>query len=136
MLRIRLSEDVSADAGLLFFLSEDYEARKHWDPFMRSQEFLEGAKRVARGVKTRTIACNDMSMDTEFIAFDRPNVIAMKMLSGPWMFQSMAGTWRFRKLDDARTRVEFIYSFAVKPAVARRLIEPVVGWKLSRDMRH
>lgn len=103
---------------------------------MRSMVFLDGADRMAKGVKTRTVAYNRMSMDTVFVAYDPPHVIAMEMISGPFLFQSMAGTWRFRPGEGAtgETRADFIYNFSTKPVVLKPIFDRIVRWWLKRDM--
>jgi ribosome-associated toxin RatA of RatAB toxin-antitoxin module len=107
-----------------------------WDPFIQSMSFLGVATKVAKGVATRTIAYNGMEMDTEFIAYDPPNVIAMDMISGPWIFAKMAGTWRFHRAFGPRgeTRVDFRYSFSTRPRLVAPILDRLVGWQLKRDM--
>lgn len=107
-----------------------------WDPFMRSMDFLDGADRMAKGVKTRTVAYNRMTMDTVFVAYDPPNVIAMEMVAGPFLFRSMAGTWRFHAGAGpaGETRADFIYNFSTRPALLKPLLDRIVGSCLGRDM--
>lgn len=103
---------------------------------MRSMIFLDDADRMAKGVKTRTVAYNRMTMDTVFVAFDPPYVIAMEMIAGPFLFKSMAGTWRFHPGEGAvrETRADFIYNFSTKPVLLKPVFDRVVSWWLKRDM--
>ena len=135
MRRFKIVQVVNAPAETLFFLSEDYAARLRWDPFVRDLQFLDGATAIAKGVATRTIAHNGLAMDTEFIAYDPPHVIAMKMLKGPAIFDSMAGSWRFRTQNDGSTEVTFIYSFQTRPNWLRPLLDRAVELVFKRDMK-
>ncbi len=134
MPRVSIVRTVDATREVLFFLSESYEARLQWDPFVRDLQFLDGATGIGKGVATRTIAYNGMSMDTEFIAYDPPHTIAMKMLRGPAMFDNMAGTWLFREGQDGQCEVTFLYSFRTRPRWLRFIMEPIVKQILRRDM--
>jgi len=135
MPRIKLSCTVDASADHLFDLASDYTRRLQWDPFMKSMEFPDGEVAMAKGVRSITTAYNGMRMETVFIAFQRPEVIAMDMTWGPWMFRSMSGTWRFSAVSPEKTDVLFAYHFTMRPRIFAWLLNPVTGFILKRDMR-
>ncbi len=135
MPRIKLSNIIHSTADHLFTLSEDYKKRLQWDPFMKEMEFLDGSSVMGKNVKTVTTAYNGMKMETVFIAHQRPEVIAMQMIKGPFIFKSMSGTWRFKSIDENLTEVVFIYHFTTKPAFIAWLLNPVISAILKRDMQ-
>jgi hypothetical protein len=53
-------------------------------------------------------------MVTEYVSFNRPTVVAIKMTEGPYMFISFVGSWRFKAIDEARAEVTFLYAFELR----------------------
>lgn len=126
---------IRASCAALFDLSQDYTLRTAWDPFIREMHFLEGATRSAKGVRVTGRAHNGLSMTVEFITFERPRVVAMRMTEGPWLFTRFAGTWRFVPCGEGETEVNFRYAFQTRPRWLRWLLNPLVAWTFRRDLR-
>ncbi|HVU62332.1 MAG TPA: SRPBCC family protein [Phycisphaerales bacterium] len=125
-----------------FDLSQDYALRLEWDPFLADLKFLDGARVAAVGVKTWVRSKRGLEMTSEYVAFDRPRVVAIKMVDGPWFFRQFGGSWRFREADGSTaespaTEVTMRYTFDLVPAL--RWIEfvaaPVVRRVFLRDVR-
>ena len=98
----------------VFDFTQDYSKRVIWDTFLKKAYLIEGAKNADKGVKAYCVAKNGLGMTTEYITFNRPDVTAIKMTKGPWLFKSFLGSWGFKKLDVDRTEVKFLYSFSLK----------------------
>src|SRR5580704_490872 len=96
---------ISASPGELFALTQDYDRRLHWDPFLRSAELLDGARVAGVGVRAYCVAHSGLGMETEYVSFNPPRVTAVKMTRGPWLLRSFAGSWQFEPLAPRRTRV-------------------------------
>src|SRR4051812_4246920 len=88
-LRIRAPQDA------LFDLSQDYALRLKWDPFLRGLRFLQGATEPDVGVRVWVQAWTGLTMTVEYVSYNRPHVVAMRMIRGPLLFRSFAGSWRF-----------------------------------------
>jgi ribosome-associated toxin RatA of RatAB toxin-antitoxin module len=97
----------------VFDLAQDYDLRLKWDPFLREMRFLDGATVAAVGVKVWVRAWTGLTMTVEYVSLDRPRVVAMKMLRGPWFFRAFAGSWRFTPTEGG-TEVEFRYAFEAR----------------------
>jgi len=105
---------INAEAETIFDLTQDYEKRLLWDTFLKKAELIGGATEAGKGVKAYCVAKNGIGMETEYITFNRPNVTAIKMTKGPFIFRSFSGSWVFRKTASASTEVTFSYSFSLR----------------------
>jgi hypothetical protein len=129
------SIEIAADPAPLFRLSQDYDRRLDWDPFLKSAELTDGAREAGVGVRALCVDRNGTAMETEYISFNPPNTVAVKMTRGPWFLESFAGSWRFEAIAPARTRVSFIYSFRARPGWLAWLLRPICGHIFARDTR-
>ena len=71
------------------------DTRKRWDTFIREQYFLDGATRAAKDVRTVTVSKRGARMTSEYVSFQPPRNVGMRVLDGPWFFEKLAGGWRF-----------------------------------------
>ena len=124
---------VAAPRSVLFELTQDYTRRLEWDPFLRSAELLDGATRVAIGVRALCVSHNGASVETEYVSYNPPRVTAVKMTRGPWVMGHFAGSWRFEEIGPAKTRITFAYHLEARPRWLRWLLTPIVGWVFARD---
>jgi len=102
---------ITAPRDKLFALSQDYDARLRWDPFLTDMKFKHGATEASVGVQLWVRAKNGLSMTVQYITVDPPNVVATKMIAGPWLFRKFSGVWLFKDDDAGRTHVTFRYNF-------------------------
>jgi ribosome-associated toxin RatA of RatAB toxin-antitoxin module len=110
------SVEIAAPPGELFALSQDYDRRLDWDPFLCEARLVGGAKEVAVGVRAWCVSrFPKLGMETEYVSYKPPTVTAVKMTKGPWFIRSFAGSWRFEPLSDRATRVVFRYSVDARP---------------------
>lgn len=131
---------IAAPQEPLFRLLQDYKLRLRWDPFLRELRFLHGASVAAVGVTTWVRAWTGLTMETVYTTMSPPDVVAMKMTRGPFIFTHFAGSWRLEPAPDpsgqrAMVRVTFRYSFTTRWAVLRRLVDPIVQRVFLRDIR-
>ncbi len=140
-----------------FDLSQDYALRLRWDPFLAELRFLDGASVGGVGVRTWVKSKRGIEMVSEYVAWDRPRVVAIKMVEdgkaggrATRMFEQFGGSWRFRAVERgadgtdaadaageraARTLVTMRYTFATRPRWLRWVMGPVARWVFGRDVR-
>lgn len=126
---------VDAPVADLFSLSQDESLRKRWDPFVRGMRLVGGASKGTRGARVWVRAWTGMTMEVVFTSFRPPRSVAMKMVRGPWLFRSFAGTWLFHALPGGRTRITFRYRFVVGGGLLSPLVDRLVAWIFRRDVR-
>lgn len=112
------------------------DVRYRWDPFVRSQRLLDGVQRPGKGVRTFTRSRHGLTMVSEYVSYNPPSNVGMKMVRGPWFFEMMAGGWRFAPAaEPGHTVATWRYSFRCRPALVRPIAERVGVWLLGRDIR-
>lgn len=116
MKTIKFTESIKInwDIESVFDYTQNYRNRLIWDMFLKRAELIEGATGANKGVKAYCVAKNGLGMVTEYITFNRPRVIAIKMTKGPFMFKSFLGSWTFNEIDKQNTEVVFLYSFNLR----------------------
>lgn len=110
------------------------EVRLLWDPFIRRQRLLGGATRPAKGVRVATTHRSGLRMTTEYVSYNPPTNVGMKMLTGSWFFQHFAAGWRFQPAADGGTLATWRYSFSCRPRWLAPLAERIGVALLRRDI--
>jgi hypothetical protein len=137
MSSVTCAVDIAAPAAALFALSQDYSRRLHWDPFLREARFLDGAQFAALGVRAWCVAHNGLGMETTYVSYQPPTVVAVKMTRGPSIISSFAGSWRFTPVPIhnglARTHVVFRYQVSGRPRALAFLLDPLLALIFRRE---
>jgi ribosome-associated toxin RatA of RatAB toxin-antitoxin module len=132
-IRIEESIIIEEDPELVFDFTQDYGKRLRWDTFLKRADLLHGVSKAGKGAKAYCVAKNGLAMVTEYITFNRPEVTAIKMTKGPFMFKTFSGSWRFRMKSPEKTEVIFLYSFALRfPFV---LLSEYIKQNLEKNVR-
>lgn len=140
---VEASIEVPVDIATAFAVSQTTgEVRKRWDPFIRRQHFLDGATEPGKGVRTLTVHRAGFRMVSEYVSYQPPTNVGMKMVEGSWFFAKMGGGWRFLPVegDASRTRAVWRYNFGCRPRwlapVADRIGTFVLGREIRRRIAH
>lgn len=135
MASIKFSERIliDKDPGFVFDYTQDYNKRLSWDTFLKKAELINGAEKAGTGVKAWCVARNGLSMETEYVSFNRPKTTAIKMTKGPYLFKSFLGSWVFKGSAPGQTEVTFLYSFQLRFPFS--LVAPIIKNNLCRNVR-
>ena len=127
---------VAVDHATAFAVSQTTgETRLRWDPFIHEQHLLDGATTPAKRVRTATRhRLKFLRMVSEYVSFNPPTNVGMKMLEGPWFFESFAGGWRFAPEPGGGTRATWRYNFRCRPKWLAPLAERIGARVLQRDI--
>lgn len=125
---------IRGDRAALFDLTQDYDRRLAWDPFLKEARLVGGAPAAGVGVRAWCVATNGLGMETEYVTFRRPDVVAVKMTRGPVLFASFAGSWRFHEVAPGLTRVTFRYNLKARLRWLRPIVDPIARAILERDI--
>lgn len=139
MPREKLSIEIDAPCDAVFDLLHDYGCRLQWDSMLREARLLDGATSAGPGVRSRCVGTwrgAFTAMETEYIQFDPGRVAAVKLTNRPLFFERFAATIRHDGLDEARSRVTYIYSFGGRPRFLAPLLEPIMNVLLRREVRN
>jgi hypothetical protein len=96
---------------------------------------MDGATRPAKGVRTETVSWHRLRMVSEYVSFNPPRNVGMKMVEGPWFFEHFGGGWRFEPgPGPGSTTAIWRYNFTVRPQVLAPLAHRIGSWLLGRDI--
>jgi hypothetical protein len=128
---------VPVDARTAFAVSQTTgDIRLRWDPFIREQHFLHGATAPAKGVHTYTVQRFGFRMVSEYVSYNPPSNVGMKMTKGSWFFERLAGGWKFTAVEGqpGHTLAVWRYNFACKPRWLAPIAERIGAAILQRDI--
>ena len=96
----------------------------------------DGATVPAKGVRTLTVHRLGFRMVSEYVSYNPPTNVGMKMLTGSWFFERLGGGWRFSPVPESpeSTRAVWRYNFACKPKWLAPLAERIGAIILQRDI--
>lgn len=128
---------VPVEQDLAFAVSQTTApVRYRWDPFVRTQYFLDGARRPGTGVRTYTRSRHGLVMVSRYVSYVPPSHVGMTMVRGLWFFEVFAGGWRFAPATEpGHTIATWRYHFRTRPAWLRPLADRIGRWLLGRDIR-
>ena len=135
MARIRITEKIiiNSTREIIFDFTQDYANRLKWDTFLKKAELMDRAMEAGVGVKADCVAKNGLGMITEYVSLNRPEGTAVKMIKGPFIFRSFAGSWKFAQIEPEQTEVSFIYSFELRWQF--RIFRNKVNRKLQEEVK-
>jgi hypothetical protein len=112
------------------------ETRMRWDTFIRRQQLLDGATTPAKGVRTFTVQRFGLRMISEYVSYNPPSNVGMRMTKGSWFFERLAGGWRFSPVDGdpGSTLAIWRYNFTCRPRWLAPLAERIGAALLQRDI--
>jgi ribosome-associated toxin RatA of RatAB toxin-antitoxin module len=129
---IECALDIPAPAAWLFDLTQDYTRRLDWDPYLSKAE-LNG-ERAGVGVRAWCVSrLPPWGMETVYVTFQRPHVVAIRMTKGPSVLRMFAGSWRF-EARGVLTRVTFRYRFETRPALLAPVAERLFSWDMAKRL--
>jgi hypothetical protein len=128
---------VPVDVATAFAVSQTTGVtRRRWDPFIRHQRFLDGAPLPAKGVRTLTVHRLGFRMVSEYVSYNPPTNVGMKMTKGSWFFERLGGGWRFiaDETNPLHTKAVWRYNFVCKPPWLAPIAERIGRIVLQRDI--
>lgn len=134
---VEASVDVPVDVATAFAISQTTGAiRKRWDPFIRRQHFLDGASEPGKGVRTLTVHRFGFRMISEYVSYQAPTNVGMRMVEGSWFFAKLGGGWRFTPVDGdpQRTHAVWRYNFGCRPDWLAPLADRIGTFLLQREI--
>ena len=109
---------------------QDYDRRLSWDPFLSEARLIEAAV-AGLGVKAWCVDRQGRGMETEYVSYDPPSRVAVRMTKGPWIFTKFAGAWIYEELAENETRVTFKYHVESRLGRAGHW---ALAWIFAREM--
>ncbi len=132
------SIEIDASCRAVFDIVHDYARRLEWDPMLSEARLLAGATAADVGVRSRCVGTWKgafQALETEYVRFQPGRVAAVKLTNRPAFFDHFAATLKHDALGEARSRATYIYSFRARPKFLAPLLEPIMRFMLTREVR-
>jgi hypothetical protein len=128
MVHERFEFDMPAPVDVVFDAFHYHEWRHRWDSLVDATRVLDGAPCPYVGAVTDNAGgglLRPLSMQTEFISYERPKLAAAAMLGRSFPFARWAASMRHKPLPDGRSVMLYTYSFETSPRLLRWLLDPI-----------
>lgn len=136
MARFESVIDIDAPSEVIFDLMHDYDRRLEWDTLLAEARLQGGATEAGVGVRSLCVGRSSLlrlGVETVYVTFERPDVAAVRMTDGPWIFARFAASIRHEPLPSGATRVTYKGDVVTRPAWLRWLVEPLVVRRFQRE---
>ena len=127
-----------ASAAVVFDAFHYDRWRARWDSLVSDTRVQSGEPCPFVGAITENQGAGtlrSLSMRTQFVSYDRPNVAAATMLGHSFPFTRWAASMRHKDTAPNRSMLIYTYTFEVGPWCLRWLIAPVVEWIFNWQTR-
>ncbi len=121
---------IPAPRAQVFALLHDYSRRLKWDSLLQAAYLVEPWKEAQLHAvsvcRSRTLL-GGIAVQTEYVAFNPPELAAVKMLNRPAFFASFAASIRHTDLADGSSQIEYKFTFTARPVWLRWMLHPLMG---------
>jgi ribosome-associated toxin RatA of RatAB toxin-antitoxin module len=87
---------------------------------------------LGKGAKVYTESVEGIRMETEYLIFESPTEISIKMLNKSPIFKCFIGTWKYIQIENKKTRLKITYQFSLR--FPYNLITSRVSKKINLNM--
>jgi len=118
-----------ASASVVFDAFHYHPWRHRWDSLVSATVIEGGAHCPYVGAVTHNVGSGwmrNLSMRTQFVAFDRPRLAAASMLGQSFPFKRWAASMRHKELDNGQSLLLYTYTLEVGPSWIAWFIRPIV----------
>lgn len=102
------------DIDWLFEYTQDFNNRKAWDTQTSEIGFIGDFLKLEKGAKVYTKSIEGVYMETEYLTFNYPNEISIKMLNKSPIFRDFIGTWNYSSTKNHKSCLKITYCFNLK----------------------
>lgn len=127
-----------APAEVVFDAFHYHRWKHQWDSLVGQTQVCGDAPCPSVGAVTRNGGAGPfraLSMETEFVAYDRPALAAAKMRGRSFPFRRWAASMRHLPAEHGHSTLVYTYTLETWPSGARWLMEPVVDRVFLRATR-
>nr|WP_297916125.1 hypothetical protein [uncultured Allomuricauda sp.] len=120
------------DMNWLFDFTQNFTERKKWDKQTLEIDFFEGFTALKKGVKVYTKSIEGVRMETEYLTFNPPYEISIRMINKSPIFKDFVGTWEYSSNGNKETTLKITYRFNLK--FPYTLVKRKVLLKIKRNI--
>jgi len=116
----------------LFEFTQDITQRQIWDKQTLEIGFLEGDAVLQKGARVYTKSREGIRMDTEYLTFETPIEISIRMMNHSSIFKDFIGTWKYHPTASNTTTLEITYEFNLR--FPYRIFSSIVSKKVRKNV--
>jgi ribosome-associated toxin RatA of RatAB toxin-antitoxin module len=127
MKTIKHQIEIATSQEELFDITQNYDIRLDWDPYLKEAYLLDGAEKVDLGVESFCRNNSGSIMISKYISYKRPAVAAVTMVAGPKILKRFSGAWNVKIIAPNKSLLIFTYNFELRGWILDRLFQPVAS---------
>mgnify|MGYP001164217393 CR=1 FL=1 len=105
---------INRDIDWLFNYTQNFNERKKWDKQTLEIDFFDDSTELKKGAKVYTKSIEGILMKTEYLTFQSPDEISIKMLNKSAIFKNFLGKWNYFSTDNGGTKLKITYQFRLR----------------------
>jgi Polyketide cyclase / dehydrase and lipid transport len=138
MPRGTIVEIIPASSAEVFRLLHDYSRRLEWDTLLQEARLTDGFQ--VAGLHATSVCkgrpfLGGIAMKTVYVTYREPHVAAVRMVNRPALIESFAASIRHHDLPGGSSRLEYRYSFTVRPRWLRPPLHPLMQIVFRRETK-
>lgn len=98
----------------LFDFTQNFEERIKWDSQTKAINFMSNESLLQKGAKVAVISNKGLKMETEYLTFERPNELSIKMTNTSPIFKNFIGRWDYQESSQSHSSIKITYRFQLK----------------------
>lgn len=139
MVHDRFEFVMPAPADVAFDAFHYHYWRSRWDSLVSATHVIGGHSCPYVGAVTQNAGSGWMrplSMQTQFLSFDRPKVAATTMIGKSFPFSRWAASLNHREIDEDSSMLIYTYTFSAGPRLLAFVVEPIIKLIFDWQTRH
>lgn len=104
-----------------------------WDNQTMEIDFIDNCKVLKKGSRVYTKSIEGVYMETEYLTFESPSEISIKMINTSKIFRDFAGTWNYYPTKESETVLKITYTFELK--FPYNIIKHIVCKKIRNNIK-
>ena len=98
----------------LFDFTQNFEERIKWDSQTQAINFMNNESELKKGAKVAVISNKGLKMETEYLTFERPKELSIKMTNTSPIFKNFIGRWDYQESSQSHSSIKITYQFQLK----------------------
>lgn len=116
----------------LFDFTQNFEERIKWDSQTKSINFMSNESLLQKGAKVAVISNKGLKMETEYLTFERPHELSIKMTNTSPILKTFIGRWDYKEPTKNHTFIKITYEFHLK--FPYTIINSIVSKKIRKNI--
>jgi ribosome-associated toxin RatA of RatAB toxin-antitoxin module len=132
MYKISEEKEFNMEINTLFDFTQNFEERIKWDSQTKAITFMNNELLLKEGVQVAVTSNKGLRMETEYLTFEKPHELSIKMINSSPIFKTFKGKWEYKESPNRRTIIKITYLFELK--FPYEIINSIVSKKIRKNI--